>query len=389
MDLDTEVAAPEAPASRREAIEAAFDAAEAPDVAPAEVVIPEPVEAREEAPGEQSKDAAARTAAEKARDEKGRFQPKGKAAPAVAKPSTPVAAKRPGAAPVSAAASPGATPPGEQPKPEAAAGLKPPSSWKPAAREKWASTPPEVQQEAIRRDREVQAALDQSSDARKNWGSFQQAVAPYAGMIQAEGGSPVQAAAALFQTAAALRTAPAHTKAGIVANIVRTYGIDIGMLDQALAGQAPQPSPGQGQGQGQYRDPRVDELMQRIQNGERQRQESMAQQNAREVEDFGSSAEFFDDVRHEMADILEVAARRGVAMSLEDAYSRAVKLHPEVSEVMAQREKAKAATASLATTQRARAAASSVKSRPAGPAPTQTPAGRRGALEAAWDAHNR
>lgn len=381
-DLDTEIAAPaEAAPSRRDTIEAAFAAS---DDAPAEVVMPEPVEA---APVEKAADEAApRTAAEKARDDKGRFQPKPKTAKAIA----PLATKKSAAAPTSAASPASIPAPGDQPKPEAAATLKAPASWKPAARERWAALPTEVQQETIRRERETQQALQESSEARKNWGSFQQAVAPYQGMIQAEGSDPVRAAANLFQTAAALRTAPAPAKAQIVANLVRTFGIDIQMLDQALSGQGPQQGQGQPQGQPQqFRDPRFDELMQRLQNGERQRQETMTQQNAREVEEFGSGAEFFDDVRQEMADILEVAARRGVAMSLDDAYNRAVKLHPDVSEVMAQREKAKAATASQATTQRARAAASSVKSRPAGPAPTQTPAGRRGALEAAFDVHNR
>ncbi len=72
-------------------------------------------------------------------------------------------------------------------------------------------------------------------------------------------------------------------------------------------------------------------------------------------------------------------------MSIPEAYSRAVRLHPEVSKVMTQREKAEAATASTATMQRARTASSSVKSRPAGPASTGAPAGRRAQLEAAMD----
>lgn len=385
MDLDTE-AVPEEALSRRETIEAAFAAADEP---PAEVVMPEPVEAATPGPTEPAEKV--QTAAEKARDRAGRFAKAKAVAPVKsAVKAAPVVTKKPALVPVAPVAPAPATTTGTTPPApgETSAALKPPASWKPAARERWNALPAEVQQEAVRRERETQAALQESSEARKSWSSFQQAVAPYAGMFQAEGASPIQAAASLFQTAAALRTAPPPAKARIVADIVRTYGIDIGMLDQALAGQAPQQSQGQ-QPQGQFRDPRVDELMSRLQNGERQRQEAAAQKAAGEVHAFGANAEFYEDVRQDMAYVLEDAARRGVAMSIEDAYSRAVKLHPEVSKVMAQREEAKAATATQATTQRARAAASSVKSRPTGPAPTVAPTGRRAALDAAWDAHSR
>ncbi len=383
-DLDTE-AAPEGN-TRRETISAMFDAAEAPEPVETVTTPPEPVEAATTDATE-----APRTAAEKARDETGRFAkgpkvtvkptPKPIKAALTAKPATGAASST---AATTAAIVSGTAPgiPGEA----TATALKPPNSWKPAAREHWAKLPAEVQQEAIRRERETQQALTASDDARKNWGNYQQAIAPYMGMIQAEGGDPISAASTLFRTAAALRTAPPGHKARLVADIVKTYGIDIQLLDQELAGQAPQQT--QAPQQGQFRDPRFDQFLQDLEGQKRQRQQAMNQQHAAEVETFGANAEFFDDVRQEMADLLEVSARRGVEMTLENAYSRAVKLHPEVSKVMAQRETAAAATATQATTQRARAAASSVRSRPSGPAPTQAPVGRRAQIDAAFDALN-
>ncbi len=89
-----------------------------------------------------------------------------------------------------------------------------------------------------------------------------------------------------------------------MADICRNFGIDINLLDQALAGQAQPPQ--QAQPQQQFRDPRFDELMSRLQNGERQKQQAASQRAVQEVEEFAATAEFYGDVRQEMADILEV-----------------------------------------------------------------------------------
>lgn len=386
MSLDTEAAPSDPGSSRRDALEAAFEAAESGgegETAPP-APAPEPVYAEPEAP-EPAPEAKEETAAERrARDEKGRFQTK----------TAEKAAVKPGPAPKPAAPSPTPKPtkpltngtPPPQAAEQTSTALKPPASWKPAAREQWAKLPPEVQQETVRREREAQQTLQESAEARRNWTSFQQAVAPYEAMVRAEGANPVQAAASLFQTAAALRTAPPAHKAQLIARMVQDYGIDIQMLDQALAGQAPAP---QQHAPAQYQDPRVDQLMARLQGAEQQRQQSAQQRATQEAQAFAANAEFFEDVRQEMADLMEVAARRGVSLSMEDAYNRAVKLNPEISGVLSQREQAKTATASTATMQRSRAAAASVKSRPAGPASSPAPTGRRGALEAAWDSLER
>jgi hypothetical protein len=107
------------------------------------------------------------------------------------------------------------------------------------------------------------------------------------------------------------------------------------------------------------------------------------------VEAFTSTAEFMDDVREDVADMMELASRRGVALTLEDAYNRACKLHPEVSQVLQQREAAKAANALQASTQRARAASSSVRSQPTAAAPAATDDSIRGSLLASIAATQR
>ncbi|NBD11824.1 hypothetical protein [Corallococcus silvisoli] len=263
--------------------------------------------------------------------------------------------------------------------------VKAPQSWRPDAREKWAALPPEVQQEVSRREREMAVTIQQTAQHRKVAEGFQQVVQPYAGMIQAEGGDPFKAVGSLLQTAAALRTAPPAHRAQLVANIVKTYGVPLEDLDAALAGQAP----AQGQPQAsQHLDPEAiaRQVQERVLHSvQQQRQSAMSARAKQEADVFLGSgeAEFIDDVRNDIADILELNARRGVEVSLKDAYKRACEMHPEVSKVLKQREQAQQANAAQASTQRARTAASSVVTTPAGP-PGPKDDSLRGMIETAW-----
>ena len=355
----------------------------------AEFAEPAPIDRQESAePAAESADSSAEPAEQESkeptdqategrqRDEYGRFIPKqGEKAPKAAAasskaPPKPDGAPKNGAPPqtpdaVAQPVAPAALP--AQPTHDATpAPAKAPQSWRPAAREQWAKLPAEVQTEVARREREVATTLEGVAEAKKVHQSFREVVGPYEAMIRSEGGEPMQAVGSLLQTAMALRTAPPGHKAQLVAGIIRDYGIDIQQLDTLLAGGQPGQSQGQPQqAQAEYRDPRVDQLFQQIEEGKRQRAAEQARQTEETINSFKQSHEFFDDVRGDMHDLIEAAGKRGVALSLDDAYSRACKLHPEISNVLQQRESAKTANASQASTQRARDAASSVRSSPA------------------------
>ena len=189
--------------------------------------------------------------------------------------------------------------------------------------------------------------------------AFREVYAPYEAMIRGEGSDPLSAISNLFQTAYQLRSAPGPQKAKLVADLVREFGVDINLLDQAIVGapQKQQPQQHQPQQPQPMRDPRFDQLLSVI---ERQRQEAADG----EVAQFASNHEFLNDVRDEMADLIEVAARRGVDLSLEDAYNQACRLHPEIARVVDQRERAKAAGAAQQRGARSRQAASSVRGTP-------------------------
>lgn len=314
---------------------------EATDATPAEPTVaetpaPEPVKA--ETPAE--------TMA-RVRDDKGRFAPK-TTTPA------PKAAESTQTQPPAAAA----PTPTEAPKPaETTPSVKAPQSWKPAAREKFAALPPEVQEEVVRVDREVRQVMQTSAEARRQAEQFNALVTPYRALMTDE---PLKVVANLLQTAAALRTAPPQHKAQLVASIVKEYGVDIDALDAALVG-APQPATQPQQpNPAQFRDPRIDQMIQSVQA---KRQQEMQ----RELEEFSQKAEFFEDVRETMATLVS----GGIATTLKDAYDKACLLKPDVSAVLKQREEAAAAKAKLASTQRAREAGSlSIRSQPAATPPT-------------------
>ena len=263
--------------------------------------------------------------------------------------------------------------------------VRAPQSWRADAREHWNRLPPQVQAEVMRREHETSNVLNQTAEERKIAHAFREAVSPFEAMVRAEGSDPVRATAALFKTAYQLRQGTPQSKAQLVAEMVQQYGIDLDMLDQSLAARMT----GQQQPQQQYapqappRDPRMDQLLGGLQQIHQQQQLAEAQEANAMIGGFAQTHEFFADVREEMADLIEVAQRRGIELSLEDAYNRAVQLNPATAAVLGQRGPATQPQQSVA---RARNAASSVRSQPSGTsvAPRE-PATLRAAIEAAMD----
>lgn len=272
-----------------------------------------------------------------------------------------------------------------------AQGERAPASWKPEVREHWAQLPDPVRAEIQRREVEVQRTLQESAEARKNFDAVMKTVAPYEAFIKAEGSNPIQAIDNLMSTAARLRTGTAPELATMVAGIVNQYGIGrfgnqfIELLDSALAGQAPKQDTQQvalEQVLNQKLAP-VQQMLTQFQQAQLQQQQLAEQQAQTEVEQFLAKAEFGNDVREEMADILEMAQRKGQNMSLADAYKKAVMVNDNVRSVLEQRAKARSAQTQNSAAQRAKSAAVSVS----GAAPVGSmqapPTDVRSAIEAA------
>lgn len=257
-----------------------------------------------------------------------------------------------------------------------------PASWRPGAREAWGKLPADVRAEVHRRERETARVVQESAQSRQVAERINTLQQQYAPALQAEGVDAITASANLMSLASRLRFGTPVEKAHLAATIIRNYGVDVQALAAALDA-APVPLHGQAQQRQQPpSDPRVDQLFQQLGAMQQQRQQQVVERATTEVEEFGSKQEFFEDVREDMADLLEMAAKRGVDLTLQQAYERACAMHPDVSQVLAARQRAAQAGNSQQSTQRARAAASSVRGTPSG-APVTQATDLRSTIEAA------
>lgn len=263
---------------------------------------------------------------------------------------------------------------------------KPPQSWKPAEKAKWAQLDPDIRQEVLRRERQVTAVLNESAQARGIAQEFAQAVQPFMARVHSMGLKPAAAVKELFAADHILSTAPAPQRAQFMAKLIKDYDIDVVALDAALSG-APVADPV---------DSRVEQLLQQrlapFQNFLNQQQqlaqrlEQESQQKAQEtIESMSNNPKFpyFEQVRQDMADFIEIAAKKNISLGLEEAYNKAVMSDPVLSKQIST---SNAAATANAQAQRALRASKSVSGAPrtefnGAPAATD----RRAIIEAAFD----
>ena len=338
------------PVSVRDALSAAVDSAaaapDAPTPAPAPAPAPDAAPAPAAAPAGAVPDAPA--AAAPAHGERNPFAP---AEGLVAKQAAPTPA------------------PEAAPAPEA---LRAPASWKAGLREHWTKLAPDVQNEIVRREREIAENMRGAAEVRKFQDRFMEVASPYRHIIEAEGADPIKAFHDYLKTATLLRTGSPAIKAQALAGIIQQFGVPLEQLDAALVAaiqgrpqqlqQPPQQSLQQPPQQPQFRDPRLDQLL-------AQAAAARAESVRAEVEAFGSDGkhEFFNDVRGTMADLMDAAEKRGVRMGLQDAYDRACLIEPEVKQTLDARAAKGGASQAARTLALARHAASSLP--PAGAPP--------------------
>lgn len=311
---------------------------------------------------------------------------------------------------------------------------EPPPTIKGAVREEWANIP-KVAQEELARQANMLGRLGrlagESNKVAKGW---QQVVAPFQKLMG--NANPMQVAADLFQTAAALSTGtpeqklaiveslavnnridvtpivrkqlsamPPESQAATLAAFIQEHKINPDLVADFLEGKRPMPNgaapsaPAPQAAPQVPHDPRLDALLEGIQRSRQTKaQQEMAVQ-AKELEKFAQKAEFLehrfpDDedsprgtdgepltIREYMADLAETAERQGRKPNLKNLYEVACKANPTVLKIMQQREAKAKAQAASTSVQRAQAAASSVRSEPVA-ARSAAPADRRSMLQA-------
>ena len=262
-----------------------------------------------------------------------------------------------------------ADPAGKKVEPEAALGQhrvdRAPASWRKEAKGEWANVPLHIRQEVHKREMEITRALNEANQARQSAQQFEQAAQPYMARIQSLGVTPQQAFNELLKADYALATGTPQTKAQFIDKLIQDYGVDIGELDAAIARRLG----AGGQPQQQQQMPDIQALVQQqlqqalapIYQQQQQAAQQVQQQADLTVQQMELDPKFphFDAVRQDMADLIEINSRRGVYISLEQAYNRAVSGNPELSAM-------NLATQQHQRAQRAAQAAASVSGSPVG-----------------------
>jgi hypothetical protein len=265
-----------------------------------------------------------------------------------------------------------------------------PKSWKGVAKEKWAGVDPVIRAEVHRRERDMQRAISEHAPVRKFVENFTQVINPFAQHYAQTNLPPLQLFQNLMSADVHLSTAPAPQRAQFMAKLIKDYGIDITMLDAALAGE----DPGTGVNAGlermlEERLAPVNEFLhtetQRRQatvQAERQRAETVLDRMERDIINFPH----FALVAQDMADITEMALKRRIYLTPQDAYARAVAMNPEAQAAEQSRSGQQRAQVAHDAATRSLGASLSVSGSPAGLKESVAPSDLRGTIEAAWQA---
>jgi len=218
---------------------------------------------------------------------------------------------------------------------------KAPIDWSPTLKQDFKNLPENVQKAIYEREQSVNNLMQQTAQERRTAQSFNHVVNQFRGLMAAEGiQDPLQGIQGLLTTTAQLAMGSKQQRAKKIADLIQHYGVDIETLDSMLAGQY-KPNAEEDRLQ-QLLDQRmqpVNELINQM-NQQRAYQVQQVQSEAYgSIHEFAADPknEFFEDVRLSMADFLDLAASRNQHMTLQEAYDRACALHPEISQIIAQR----------------------------------------------------
>ena len=241
-----------------------------------------------------------------------------------------------------------------------------PSSWKPAAKAAWQALPEPVRAEIHRREFDFhnttfKGPLKENADFGQ---SVRQVVEPYKAMIEAEGGTPERAIADTMRTAALFRTGTQEQKLQALWQIDKQFNGGLAQHFERSVQAEIAKRTGQPAVEGQppvYQDPRVDTILQSLQEQERQRQEQerqrqqeQEQQNANVVQEFinakGTDGQplypFVDNVIADMSARVQLIRQQNPALNpheaLKQAYEQASWANPEVRAVLISQQQAQA-----------------------------------------------
>jgi hypothetical protein len=215
-----------------------------------------------------------------------------------------------------------------------------PIGWSPEAREGWAGIPEATKKQIVQRERDIEKNMANTGLARQESQVFNQLAGKYQAVMAAEGvNNPFKAVEGMFQTAARLRMGSPQAKAQQIAHMIKNYGVDIETLDSLLVGEAPRANPGQQvQQMIDRRMQPVNQMMNQLAGMQQNKVQEQHNGANQQIGEFAKNAEFINDVRYDMADLMDLATKRGQNLSLQAAYDKACAVHPQISAVLQKRQ---------------------------------------------------
>lgn len=226
---------------------------------------------------------------------------------------------------------------------------KAPSAWAPAAREKWADIPQEIRQEILKREETSAQGVRRLQEETAPMRQFVEQLMP---VIKEAVDNGKHAASYINQVMAserALRNPDQNQRFAALLQIADTYGIPLREVINESVGREVLTRPQQ-----QAKQELHPEVKRELEASRQYREQQEQQAAQREINDFKSKNEFFDDVAPLMANLLEADKN----MTMQQAYDQAIWAVPAVRAVLLERQGKEQKKNSLQDRQNAAAAAS-------------------------------
>jgi hypothetical protein len=258
---------------------------------------------------------------------------------------------------------------------------RPPSSWKRDYHEVWQTADPRLQEYAYKREEEMRAGIEPLRSKAQFADQMNEAIQPYMNTIQGLGIDAPRAVKALMEADHVLRNSPPDQKRAYLANLARSYGINLGEVDSYSQGAPVDPNYYALQNE-------LNNIRGEMNNQKQQQEQAENQSLLGEINNFAGNAEYFEEARPAMIQLLQ----SGIAGTLEEAYEKAIRLNDDIFTRTQQSSQAEAAAQKSSSANRAakaaKAAAVSVKSSTPGTKTTTKAQDRRSMLLEQFDSVN-
>jgi hypothetical protein len=249
-------------------------------------------------------------------------------------------------------------------------------------RENWKNLDSQTKDEFKRYEERIGGMAQKYAHDARRAQAMDKVMQPYSQLMQMNGG-PQNILPGLLQTGAALQTGNEVERARTVASLISQFQVNPAQVAGFLKGENPEPS--QNEQMQQMINKQMAPVHQQLQHYQ-QRDQQMRQQGQEQIKgkirEFAQANEFYGDLSETMADIMDIAARNGREMGLQEAYDAAAWQHPEIRKVMLARQ-------SQGQIQQRKRAASSIHGTPGGEGSSAAPADLRSTLEQAFQNANR